>query len=527
MPVISTAEYAAFSRHDLYSFMHRAFRELNPSVPFLHNWHNELVAAKLAACLRGEITRLIINMPPRSLKSHAAAVAFPAFLMGHNPSAQIICASYGEELAHKHSLDCRNLMSSQWYMNLFRTRLSPQKLSLQEFMTTENGFRMATSVGGMLTGRGADYIIIDDPLKPDEALSATQRKGANDWFDHTLYSRLNDKRRGCIIVIMQRLHQDDLVGHVLELEKWDLVRLPAIAEEDETHIIKAPYRTRIVRRKAGEALHREREPLAVLEHVRRTIGAYNFAGQYQQQPAPLGGGMVKAEWFKTYVPGEQPSKFDLIFQSWDTANKSTELSDFSACTTWGSKDKRLYLLHVYRERLEFPDLKRAIVQLAAHHGASTILVEDKASGTQLIQDLSREGVYGLTRYEPKMDKIMRLHSVTSTIENGFVYLPQQAEWLGEYLHELTTFPNGKYDDQADSTSQALDWIKGGMLCLGVVEYFRQEAAKIGLDLDGSPLASKTHVQPCVAVHEKTGQKIRWDEGGQRWVNFETGEPYAN
>ncbi len=229
---LSPSAYRAFCRHAFYTFMHRAFLELNPRTQFLHTWHNELIASKLEACRRGEITRLIINVPPRSLKSHSAAVAFPAFVLGHNPSAQIICASYGQDLANKHSLDCRTIMASEWYRSLFRTRLSPQKQSIQEFLTTQNGFRMATSIGGVLTGRGADIIIIDDPLKPDEALSETQRTAVNNWFDHTLYSRLNDKRTGCIIIIMQRLHEDDLVGHVLEQGGWDLLKLPAIAEEE-------------------------------------------------------------------------------------------------------------------------------------------------------------------------------------------------------------------------------------------------------------------------------------------------------
>jgi predicted phage terminase large subunit-like protein len=416
-------------------------------------------------------------------------------------------------------------MASEWYKSVFPTRLSPQKQSLQEFLTTQGGFRLSTSVGGVLTGRGADIVAIDDPLKPDEALSETQRNAVNEWFDHTLYSRLNDKRTGCIIIIMQRLHQDDLVGHVLEQEHWDLVRLPAIAEENEIHVIDSPIRSRTVCRRAGEPLHPEREPLAVLENMRRTIGEYNFAGQYQQQPAPLGGGMVKAGWFKTYTAGEEPASFDLIFQSWDTANKATELSDYSVCTTWGRKDQRLYLLHVYRKRLEYPELKRSVVHMAAAYQATNILIEDKASGTQLIQDLIREGMCGLTRYEPKMEKIMRLHSVTSTIENGLVYLPKQAEWREEYLRELTTFPNGKYDDQTDSTSQALDWIKGRYFKFPVFEYYRREAAKQGLffDSNGNP-SPKEDTNHYVAVHQTTGQKIRWN--GQCWVDFTTGEPYV-
>jgi predicted phage terminase large subunit-like protein len=433
---------------------------------------------------------------------------------------------------------------------------------LQEFVTTQNGFRLATSVGGVLTGRGADIIIIDDPLKPDEAFSATQRQAANDWYDHTLYRRLNDKRTGCIIIIMQRLHQDDLVGHVLEQEQWEHVRLPAIAEEEETHVIRSFFGTRTVHRAAGEALHPEREPVAVLQHIRRTIGEYNFTGQYQQQPSPAGGGMVKAEWFKFYAPGEQPSKFEIVFQSWDTANKNTELSDYSVCTTWGLKRKQLYLLHVYRQRLEFPELKRAIVSWASHFRASNILVEDKASGTALIQDLIRDGVAGVTRYEPMMDKIMRLHSVLSTIESGFVYLPQQADWLAEYLHELTTFPSAKHDDQADSTSQALDWVKTRPT-YPVSEYNLRKALEMGgpiykwmlddFDKDQEPVkcpqcnsspaqnGRKCHCNSCGRQWElpnpfnrdekvytcrlPDGTILFWDESRGLWVNHETGETY--
>ena len=225
-------------------------------------------------------------------------------------------------------------------------------------------------------------------------------------------------------------------------------------------------------------MHPEREPLPVLEHLRRTIGEYNFASQYQQQPTPLGGGLVKAKWFKTYLPGEQPAQFDMVLQNWDTTNKSAELSDFSVCTTWGRKNKKFYLLHVLRQRMDYPELKRAVRDQAERFQPSNILIEDKASGTQLIQELIREGVYGVTRYEPTMDKIMRLHSVTNTIENGFVYLPTEAEWLASYLHELTTFPHGKHDDQADSTSQALDWAKSRTYAYGLFEHCRQEALRL-------------------------------------------------
>ncbi|HXR18019.1 MAG TPA: phage terminase large subunit [Terriglobales bacterium] len=455
----TTSKYHALLRSDFNAFIERSFHELNPTTAFLSNWHIEKIAAELEACRRGETKRLIINVPPRSLKSHCTSIAFPAWVLGHDPSAQIIAASYAQELANKLSGDCRALFYSSFYQDLFSTRLSPQRQAVEEFVTTRQGFRLSTSTGGVLTGRGANFIIIDDPLKPDDAFSDTQRKAVNDWFDQTLYSRLSNKTNGCIILIMQRLHEDDLVGHVLGVEPWKVIRFPAIAEEDETHLTQSPYGTRRFQRCAGEALHPEREPLEVLKHVREVPGEYNFGGQYQQAPTPLGGGMVKAEWFKIYTEASLPATFEMTFQSWDTANKPAELSDYSVCTTWGVKEKHAYLLHVVRKRLGYPELKRVVREHAEAFSPQTILIEDKASGTQLIQELVSEGVHAIQKYEPTMDKVMRMHSVTSTIENGFLHFPDKASWLPEYRHELTSFPKGEYDDQADSTSQALDWFK--------------------------------------------------------------------
>jgi len=273
------------------------------------------------------------------------------------------------------------------------------------------------------------------------------------------------------------------------MEPWKVLRFPAIAEEDETHLIETPYGPRRFQRRAGEALHAEREPLDVLNHLREAQGEYNFAGQYQQTPAPLGGGLVKAEWFKTYQAADTPEKFEMVFQSWDTANKPTELSDYSVCTTWGVKQKHVYLLHVLRKRLGYPELKRVMREQADAFSPQTILIEDKASGTQLIQELVNEGMYAIKRYEPTMDKVMRMHSVTSTIENGFVHLPDKAAWLPEYLHELSTFPNGKYDDQADSTSQALDCFKKQCIGYGYFEYLKQQAERIMAEESAVPKPS--------------------------------------
>jgi predicted phage terminase large subunit-like protein len=473
---LTNKEYTALLRNDLVGFIERSFLELNPQTEFMPNWHIEVIAAALEDCRLGKTKRLIINVPPRSLKSHCASVAFVAWLLGHNPSTQILCASYAQDLADKHALDTRSIVASQFYRDIFATRISRLKQAVSEFTTTKGGFRLATSVGGVLTGRGADYVVIDDPLKPEEALSDAQRKSTNDWYDHTLFSRLNDKRTGCIILIMQRLHQDDLVGHVQRFGNWKVLRFPAIAEEEELHTFKTFQRkTKAHVRHPGELLHPEREPLEVLQELRQTLGEYNFAGQYQQAPAPFGGGMVKAGWFKSYANAELPSRFETVFQSWDTANKATELSDYSVCTTWGVKEKRLYLLNVLRKRLEYPELKRLVRSQAAAFSARNVLIEDKASGTQLIQELNRDGFYSATRYCPSLDKVMRMHSVTSTIENGFVYLPEKAEWLAEYIHEMTIFPKGKHDDQVDSTSQALDWVRACSHRYGLLEFYKQMA----------------------------------------------------
>ena len=471
MTDISPQEYRAILRSDFYAFIHRSALELHPSMAFQPNWHLEVMSQKLDAVRRGEIKRLIINIPPRHLKSICGSVCLPAYFLGHAPTAQIICASYGQDLADKLARDCRSIMTSPFYRNIFGTRL--RQTTLHDFATEQGGFRMATSVGGVLTGRGADVIIIDDPLKPDEAVSDVSRNAVNQWYDHSLRSRLNSKQDGRIVIIMQRLHEDDLVGHVLRQEEWDIVSFPSIAETDETRQFETIYGQFSHQRQVGDILHPEREPREVLDMLRRSMGEYNFAGQYQQAPAPLGGGMVKESWFKRYAETELPTSFQQIIQSWDTANKPTELSDYSVCTTWGIKDKKIYLLHVLRKRLGYPELKRAVREQATIHNPTTILIEDKASGTQLIQELIEEGVRHVQRFKPEYDKVMRLHAQTAAIENGFVYIPREGHWLTEYLHELTTFPKSKYDDQTDSTSQALAWLKQRMPYSGIFEYYRQ------------------------------------------------------
>ncbi|MGQ0586514.1 MAG: phage terminase large subunit [Gammaproteobacteria bacterium] len=453
---LTPQEYRALLRRDFHGFVGRTFYQLHPQALFMPAPHIEAMCAAFEECLRGKIKRLIINVPPRSLKSLTGSVAFPAYVLGHDPTANIICVSYGQDLSMKLALDCRNVMTSRWYQAAFNTRLSPSKQGTNDFMTTRNGTRLATSIEGVLTGRGADFIIIDDPLKPDEAFSDTHRKKVNNWYDGTLLSRLNSKVDGVIILIMQRLHMDDLVGHVLGQEQWKVLSFPAIAEKDEEFVYQTPYGPQRFVRRAGDVLHPEREPKIVLDQMRLRIGEYNFAGQYQQDPIPPGGGMVKATWFKTFDLTNRPSNLRVI-QSWDTASKQTELSDYSVCTTWGVEGNKIYLLDVLRARLAFPELKRAVQDMQRKFSASAVLIEDKASGTQLIQELRYNGM-AVKEIKPTENKVMRMNAQTPQIESGFVHLPTSAPWLTQYVTEMTTFPYAKHDDQVDSTSQALEWI---------------------------------------------------------------------
>jgi hypothetical protein len=262
------------------AFLRRCLMTLNPGSPYLPNWHISAIAHVLARVRRGEITRLIINMPPRHLKSLTVSVAFPAFLLGLQPWRRIFAISYGDELSLKHALDFRSIVEAPWYCRAFRDMQIARSLQ-DEVWTTAQGFRKSTSVYGTLTGLGGDIFIIDDPQKPVDAQSDTQRNRLNHWFSNTLMSRLDSKEEGVIIVVMQRVHLNDLSGYLLETGDWHVLSLPAIAEQDETIAIGDNV---FHLRRAGEALHPELESIESLERHRREIGSYVFAGQYQQAP---------------------------------------------------------------------------------------------------------------------------------------------------------------------------------------------------------------------------------------------------
>src|SRR6516164_1918663 len=298
----------AILRTDLASFNRKVFETLAPSTTYQDNWHIHAIAHRLELVRQQKIRRLIITVPPRSMKSMLSSISLPAFLLGHDPSKRVIAVSYSSDLAIKLSNDCRHIMSSRWYEELFRdTKLAPHKNTEAEFQTSGRGFRIATSIEGTLTGRGGDIIIIDDPMKPIDALSDTKRERVHNAFVNTILSRLDHKQTGAIIIVMQRLHEDDLVGRLLrdQPNEWSVLSLPAIAEQEETiEIGNGRYHVRRV----GDLLHAEREPLSVLDSYRAQMGSEVFAAQYQQSPVPREGAMIKRKWARRYnLPPERDS----------------------------------------------------------------------------------------------------------------------------------------------------------------------------------------------------------------------------
>jgi predicted phage terminase large subunit-like protein len=443
-------------RRDLSSFIQRSFATVDPGSEYMHNWHIDAIAYQLERVARSKTRRLIITMPPRSLKSISASIAFVAWILGRDPRKRILAVSYSENLAGKLASDCMKVLASDWYREAFPlTRIARNRAKKFDFETTRGGGRYSASVGGALTGRGGDLIIIDDPHKPDEAGSDVRRARVLDWYASTLLSRCNDPVNTPIILIQQRIHEHDLAGMLLDQGGWDHLNLQAICDEAETFDLGWQG---VIRREEGELLHADRLPRDLLSEYKTNLGSYVYAAQYQQRPAPLEGGIVKWGWFNSYDTAPQPEGQDEIVQSWDTASSAGELNDYSVCTTWLVRGSRAWLLHLWRGRLEYPDLHRKIQFMSAQWNANRVLIEQAGSGLSLIQDLRRSSNLNVIGIVPKQDKATRLMSVSAMIEAGRVMIPMEAPWLADFRRELTLFPNARHDDQVDSLSQFLKWL---------------------------------------------------------------------
>jgi predicted phage terminase large subunit-like protein len=466
---INRDEYDALLRMDLTAFTERVFATVCPGHTYDSNWHVEAMTEELRKVQAGLTRRLLITMPPRYLKSIAAAVAFPAWVMGRDPTKRFLVASYGGVLATKHAGHFRMVMESDWYGRLFpRTVASPRRDVELEFETADGGFRRAVSLGGAITGLGADILLIDDLMKAAEAASAVERQRIKDFYEQTLFSRLDDKRTGAIIAIQQRLHEDDLAAYLMEKNEFTHLNLRAIAEEDEQFDLGGG---RTMRRSKGQALFEAREPLDLLAEMRTSMGPAVFEAQYQQNPTAPEGNLVRWSKIQTYDEAPERERFRYMVQSWDVAVTATPQSDFSVCTTWGFFEKSWLLLDLYRIRFEYPELLAAGRAHRRLWKPDVILIEKAGAGRPFFDDMHRDQVRATPErddppwraigWQPKTDKVCRMAGQTERLENGLIRFPSAAPFLAELKAEMKAFPNSRYDDQVDSVCQFADWVARG------------------------------------------------------------------
>lgn len=453
----------AVLRNDFETFIQSCFETVNPGEQFEYNWHIAAIAHVLEQVRLGKITRLIINLPPRYLKSVIVSVAFPAFVLGHDPSRKIIAISYGNDLSLKFARDFRSVVTSRRYRCAFPQMRIARSVD-DELETSGGGFRRATSVSGTLTGIGGNLIIIDDPQKALDAQSEARRESLNQWPANTLLSRLDNKKTDAIVLVQQRVHDNDLSGNFMQNSNgWYVLSLPAIAEADERIPI---GKGRYYLRKAGKPLHEAREPLAVLKQMQLELGSSAFAAQYQQRPVPPGGAMFKREWLVYYDDLPTKTGRAKIIQAWDTAGKEGEENDWSVGTTWLVINKNYYLIDVTRGRYDYPRLKRTAIALAERFKPDLIMVEDAYTGTALGQELKDRRLGLAVRLVPvTRGKFERAYVHTGKFEAGRVLFPRRAAFLPELEAELLSFPHHRNDDQVDSISLALTFehVRYGMM----------------------------------------------------------------
>jgi predicted phage terminase large subunit-like protein len=444
---------------DFASFCRRAWKEIEAK-PLDWSWHHQLVAEHLQLLYTREIRRLVISMPPRGLKSRLVSVLFPAWCWAKDPSLSFALTSYSDSLSEELNVIRRNLLQGTWFQSMFpgQVQFAADQNRKEQYMNTARGMMLATSTEGVLLGKGFDFILVDDALSPQQSYSDLERENVNRHFDSTVRSRLNEPERGGIVVIAQRLHERDLIGHILENEPntWVHVNLPMEAEADEQIVF--PVSGKVLERKAGDLLHPARWPAKWCEKQKVTIGSYLWASQFQQRPAPPGGAIFQQQWFQTYK--REPEKGTTIV-SIDTAYSVKKTADYSAASVWRAHEGKYFLLYVWRERCEYPRLKRVVEELCEGWNPEAVVIEEKASGQSLLQSLQLETSLPVVGFQVDTDKVSRAHSVTALFESGRVYFPQldAAPWLPAFLHELELFPTGAHDDMVDTVTMGLAYLR--------------------------------------------------------------------
>ena len=445
------------SRRNLLAFV--KFTKPDYSIGWVHREISARLMKFYVDVVHKRSPRLILTMPPRHGKSELVSRRFPSWCFGVNPDIRIICASYGKELALDMSKDVQAIMDSYYYSRVFPDVFlskSPYANSRKKKVRRSNKFEIVrgegsyrcAGVAGPITGMGCDILNIDDPLKDRKsAESPTVRDTVWNWYRSTAYTRLAPG--GGVLLTLTRWHEDDLAGRLLEKmaendgDSWQIINYPAIAEEDEPH------------RKKGEALHPERYNLEALEKIKKSVGSYEWNALYQQHPSSKGGNIFKKDWFKTFYV--YPKVFDFMVQSWDFTFDNTEASDNVAGTVWGIVGANIYLLDCVCRQMDFTEQLREMRRMTQKWPlAHTKVVEAKANGPAIINTLKRE-IPGIIPFMPQGSKVARAYAVSSTFESGNVYIPDRsiADFVEDYLTELTRFPTAKHDDRVDSTTQAL------------------------------------------------------------------------
>lgn len=440
---------------------------------FQQGWFNRIIAQELQQfyydVMAGKQPRLLIQAPPRSGKSELFSRRFPAWAFGKNPDLQMIAASYSADLSSRMNRDVQRIIDSQEYSDIFpdtsfsaNSQASPssnkniRNSEIFEIAGRKGAYRSA-GVGGGITGMGADIAIIDDPVKDaKEANSQTVRDSVWDWYTSTFYTRLSPKSG--ILLGMTRWHEDDLAGRLLEEAKkggdqWRVVSFPAIAEEDEEY------------RNEGDALHPERYNLEHLSKIKKAVGSQAWNALYQQRPSSKGGDIIKGAWFKRY--SVLPRMKRIIITA-DTAQKTKQHNDYSVLFVAGvGHDGGLYVLDLIRGKWEAPELEQKVSDVWNKYkslGVHKVYVEDKSSGTSLIQNIQRKQRIPIEGVQVDTDKYTRVLGVQGYIESGYIYLPNDAEWIEDFIKECEAFTatdSHKHDDQVDAMVMAITELMGG------------------------------------------------------------------
>lgn len=453
----------------LSDFVRESWETLEPSTELLWNWHIDAMCWHIQETLLDwfkhktnphyvqRIQNLLINVPPGSLKSRVVSVCTPAWFWTICPSWRAIFLSANPRVALRDSVYCRDVVESEWYQKRFSPdwKLRDDNNSKTSFWNTKGGVRSAFGFNSRITGDRGDCLLWDDPHDAQEVNSELIRQGVIDRWDSAIRNRVNDLKSSVRIGIMQRLHEKDLSGHVLNQGSWQHLCIPQEFEKAQS-----PTALNWVdpRTEPGELMFPERFSREVLQEEKKALGSYGYAGQHQQRPAPADGGHFKRSWWQYYKVA--PDDFELIVQSWDCTFKETKKSDFVVGQVWGKRGGQFYLLDQVRDRMDFPTTIAAIRALSAKYpNAGAKLIEDKANGPAVISSLERE-IPGIIAINPEGGKLVRAIAIAPFVEAGNVFLPDPsiASWVGDFVAEFSTFPNGSNDDQVDGTSQAINWL---------------------------------------------------------------------